>query len=724
MSLIGLPFKVILITLDFTIWFLTFGWVKFLLYQLGKNKVRSVPIGSTPSHRWATAAKEKGGFMTLPFPEEKGVDTIYKLSKRAFGKWGEKKCMGTRTYKGQKSEKVKEFGETNWKTYEEVGVMANKFGAALRHKGLEPAPSTTNLKQLKTPCSLAIFENTCSEWMISAQGCFTQSIIVTTIYATLGMEAVIDAVKDCNIRALLCNKKDVKKIMDRIKEMPSLKVIIYTEDMCAPGQRIAVPGGSNGVSIYAFDDFVAMGDVDRYPATPPAPETCAVIMFTSGSTGKPKGVVVTHRNLLATVAGAIHSLGVRLGEDVYLGYLPLAHILELMAEFSMIGFGCQICYADPKTLTATGAYPIGALEQYRPTIMAGVPKIWDVIKKGVQAKVAASSPVAKFLVNTAMEYRSFCFSNGMDTPLFKALVFKKFAKVVGGRLRLAISGGGPLNTEVQLFVRTAFGCPLFQGYGLTETCAGLSMQDPSDLRCGIAGVPLTSCEVKLESCPDVTDKAKLPYLSTDIRDTAGNRVHGRGEILVRGANISKGYYMLEEKTKEEWTSDGWFHSGDIGQFMEDGSLRIVDRKKNLVKLKGGEYIAIENMEMAYGNSSFVDAIAGGICCYGDGDMDRPVCLMQLNKAVALAWATSNKVDKPWEDLKADRALYEAVLADLNAEGKKAGLSNLEKLKAAAFLYKPWTPENGCLTAANKLQRREVVAQFEKEFEEVKQKGIF
>jgi long-chain acyl-CoA synthetase len=413
-----------------------------------------------------------------------------------------------------------------------------------------------------------------------------------------------------------------------------------------------------------------------------------------------------------------------MGEDVYLGYLPLAHILELMAEFSMIGFGCQICYADPKTLTATGAYPIGALEQYRPTIMAGVPKIWDVIKKGVQAKVAASSPVAKFLVNTAMEYRSFCFSNGMDTPLFKALVFKKFAKVVGGRLRLAISGGGPLNTEVQLFVRTAFGCPLFQGYGLTETCAGLSMQDPSDLRCGIAGVPLTSCEVKLESCPDVTDKAKLPYLSTDIRDTAGNRVHGRGEILVRGANISKGYYMLEEKTKEEWTSDGWFHSGDIGQFMEDGSLRIVDRKKNLVKLKGGEYIAIENMEMAYGNSSFVDAIAGGICCYGDGDMDRPVCLMQLNKAVALAWAKSNKVDKPWEDLKADRALYEAVLADLNAEGKKAGLSNLEKLKAAAFLYKPWTPENGCLTAANKLQRREVVAQFEKEFEEVKQKGIF
>ena len=136
--------------------------------------------------------------------------------------------------------------------------------------------------------------------------------------------------------------------------------------------------------------------------------------------------------------------------------------------------------------------------------------------------------------------------------------------------------------------RTCFGCPLFQGYGLTETCAGLTIQDPWDLRCGIAGVPISSCEVKLVSCPDVSDKAKMPYLSDDTRDVDGNRVFGRGEVLVRGNNVTLGYYMMEDKTKEEWTSDGWFHTGDIGQFMSDGSLRIVDRKKNLVKLKGGE----------------------------------------------------------------------------------------------------------------------------------------
>ena len=186
--------------------------------------------------------------------------------------------------------------------------------------------------------------------------------------------------------------------------------------------------------------------------------------------------------------------------------------------------------------------------------MAGVPKIWDVIKKGVQAKFGAAPPVTQFLVNTAFAARTFAIAHGFDTPFFNKIVFSKIKAVTGGSLRLALSGGGPLNTEVQIFVRTAFGCPLFQGYGLTETCAGLSVQDPSDLRAGIAGVPIAACEVKLESCADITDKNKNPYLISDTIDTVGNKVFGRGEILVRGNNITKGYYMMEEKTKEEVSS--------------------------------------------------------------------------------------------------------------------------------------------------------------------------
>jgi long-chain acyl-CoA synthetase len=720
MNPLFLVLKLLLLTIDFLLTVVTFGWVKAVVKLISPEPLRSVPMGDDPSHRVHPDVKKNGKFTTAFFD---GYETLYDYAINAFKKYTDRKAMGSREFLGQHSAKVKKFGGIKWRTYEEVGDASMKFGAALRSHGLVPASDKATLDEIKTPCSLAIFENTSAEWMISALGAFSQSIIVTTIYATLGIDAVVDSINDVNISAIVCNKANVKILVEKSKGMKTLKTIIYTSDMVAPDANIEIPAAPQGVKIISFEDFVASGDTTAFPPEPPKKDTCAVIMFTSGSTGKPKGVVLTHEHVCAAMS-AINSILFEGKQDVYLGYLPLAHILELTAEFSMLAGGNTICYADPKTLTTTGAYPMGALEQYSPTVMAGVPKIWDVIKKGVQAKVALSSPVAQFLVKTAFEARTFAINHGYDTPLFKALVFKKFSKVVGGRLRLALSGGGPLNSDVQVFVRTCFGCPLFQGYGLTETCAGLTIQDPLDLRQAIAGMPIPSCEVKLGSTPDVCDKAGQAYLSTDTTDVNGNKVFGRGEVLVKGKNISLGYYNMPEKTKEVFRDDGFFETGDIGQFMDDGSLRIVDRKKNLVKLKGGEYIAMEQMEMTYGNCAFVDAIAGGICCYGDGEMDRPVALMQLNEVVTMNWAKENGIAGDFKTVKESKELMAAVLAEMKKEHAKGGLAGNEKLVAIAFLTEPWTPENGCLTAANKLQRRQVVATFEKEFEEVRAKGIF
>ena len=158
--------------------------------------------------------------------------------------------------------------------------------------------------------------------------------------------------------------------------------------------------------------------------------------------------------------------------------------------------------------------------------------------------------------------------------------------------------------------------------------------------------------------------------------------------------------------------------------MSDGSVRLVDRKKNLVKLKGGEYIALEKMEMTFGNSSFVDAVHGGICCYGDHEMDRPVALMQVSEVVAMKWAKESSITDDFKTLLKSDSLHKAVLAEMAKEHAKSDLSHLEKLVGVALLNAPWTPENGCLTAANKLQRRAVIEQFEKEFLEVKKKGVF
>lgn len=150
--------------------------------------------------------------------------------------------------------------------------------------------------------------------------------------------------------------------------------------------------------------------------------------------------------------------------------------MELMVEFVCLGKGVSINYADPKSLTQTGAYPIGALEQYGPTHMVAVPKIWDTIKKGVLAKVNLASPVKQVLFHTAIQWRTFAVKLGLDTPLFNAIVFKKLKKVVGGHLQWALSGGGPLNGEVQEFIRVAFDVPLVQGYvGVRGHCDCLSL---------------------------------------------------------------------------------------------------------------------------------------------------------------------------------------------------------------------------------------------------------
>ena len=638
--------------------------------------------------------------------------------------------MRKRKFIGWKSKKVKEFGpEITDLTYKQVGEQAYKFGAALAATGCVPSDPVATLEKVNKPCRIAIFENTCAEWMIAAVGAFSQSIGVATVYATLGIDSVAEAVVDNSISAIVCNKTNVLYLVENAKNMPCLKTIIYTNDLVGESMVVDMPTTvPDGLTVIAFDDFVALGDTAKYPVIPPTPESAAVIMYTSGSTGKPKGVVVKQSAIVAGCAAAEPKLGLHAGVK-YLGYLPLAHIMELMYEFICLASGASISYADPKSLTATGAYPAGALEVFAPTHMVAVPKIWDTIKKAIVAKVALSSPVAQALVNTALQWRAFAITIGLDTPLFNVLVFKKFKKFVGGNLEHALSGGGPLNGDVQNFIRVAFGFPLAQGYGLTETCAGLSIQDPDDMRNGIVGCPIPCVEVRLDSTPEICDKAGVAYLSTDRKDVDGNDVWGRGEIMLRGENVTTGYYMMPEKTKEVYI-DGWFATGDIGQFMEDGSIRIVDRKKNLVKLKSGEYVALEKMEMVYGNCDFVDAIAGGICCYGDGEMDRCIALFQIAKPASMQWAKKTGLigeteqEGDWEKVKNSKELYAHVMECFKKEHANSDLSHIEKLIAVALLEDSWTPENGCLTAANKLQRRKVIDDFATEFEEVRKKGIF
>ena len=262
----------------------TFGWIGAIQKFFTSEPQRTVPVADDESHR--VDPRFKGKLAETP---REGVATLYDLAADAFTRYGSRNCMGTRQFLGWKvPNKVKQFGDVSWRTFAEMGVEAHKFGAALRAAGVKPAPDTTSLDRVKDTSRIAIFENTCADWMIAAMGAFTQSATVVTVYATLGIDAVIEAVQDNNVPVIVCNKKDVKKLVESIGKMKSLKCIVYTSDLVGPDDKIEIPS-SNAVTVKSIEDFIVSGDTDKFPPTPPKPDTAAVIMYTSGSTGKPKG---------------------------------------------------------------------------------------------------------------------------------------------------------------------------------------------------------------------------------------------------------------------------------------------------------------------------------------------------------------------------------------------------------------------------------------------------
>lgn len=775
------PLAWMLIIIDILLIFVTLKWIS--AFEPVTHEVVKMKDGVVRQKRVA------GGLRTEIF----GCKTGYEAALRSFKKFANKPAMGTRTFLGMHKLEgarfpLKKFGPTTWKTYAEIGKRAHAFGSGLIDIGMKPLPrdegsaNGTNFEETKDPHTLLVYEETCADWMTSLLGAMSQSIVVATSYATLGVDAIVSAVNECNVKAILCNRKDVPKLIKVAKQMPTLTHLIYTNNYIAPDDAktpLKIDDLPSGFSVLSMDDVVECGKKCNHAPTPPTPDNMAVIMYTSGSTGKPKGVMIRQKNIAASAAmfydAAAHEM--LEGKETYLAYLPAAHIFELIVEFVMLCNGARVGYSDPRSFSSHGAvrvddvtgelhvgakmkYPEddsknmapGGLQSFRPSLLVAVPKIWDILKKGVEDGVSKKPAVLRQFVHFAYAWRAGLLARNMDSVIFRALFKKLFAPILGGRQKFFATGGGPIASEVQTFIRTLFCAPLIQGYALTETtCAGC-VQHTKDSRDGIVGPPVTSVEIRLRDCtefvkdadgkiveprrvtPSVLDRSGKPYLNADTSHY-GEPVMGRGEVLFRGPSISAGYLKKPKKTKEEYDEDGWFHTGDIAIMLPDGCIKIVDRLKNLVKLKGGEYIAIESMEKEYSKSIFVNGLNGGIMCYGDGSMDRPVALVQVNVAPIKNWARDQgiNVDDIEKMLQNDR-VQKMVLADLNNEGKKGGVGRNEKLVAAMLISgngsqttfdfnSPWTPENGGLTASNKLQRRPILIALEDLVKPLIKKGI-
>jgi long-chain acyl-CoA synthetase len=383
--------------------------------------------------------------------------------------------------------------------------------------------------------------------------------------------------------------------------------------------------------------------------------------------------------LIVLVAGVSVIVEPYLGPgDGLLTYLPLAHILEFVFENACLYWGGTMGYGNPKTLSDTSVKNCkGDIREFKPTVLVGVPAVWESVKKGIVAKVNSGSPIVKNLFWGALWAKNNMLHYGLPgAGVLDAVVFKKVKEATGGKLRICMNGGGPIAKDTQRFISMAI-TPMINGYGLTETTAMGALMDPMEWTDDALGDIPGSVEIKLVDFPDAG------YFAT-------NRPNPQGEIWVRGVTVMEGYYENEAETKEALSPDGWFKTGDIGEWDKNGHLKIIDRKKNLVKTLNGEYIALEKLESVYRAATVV----ANICVYADQQRTKPVAIIVPAEPALKKLAEKIGVQGTGlEDLVHNTKIQAAVLKELQQAGRAGGLSGIEIIEGAVLADEEWTPQN-------------------------------
>ncbi|KAJ3379459.1 long-chain fatty acid-CoA ligase [Entophlyctis sp. JEL0112] len=593
-----------------------------------------------------------------------------------------------------------ELSPYEWMTWKHADQLISQYASGYRALGLAPGDKLT------------IYAETSRDWLLNALAAYRQSLVITTAYATLGEDGLVYSLNECEITTVFTNSDLLPMIESTARQVSTLKNIVYNgtvEPTVLDKLKLSHPQ----LKILSLEELASLGDKTPYDPVAPSKHDLAVIMYTSGSTGKPKGVMLTHQNLMASVAGNAKFIEARLtGErETYLAFLPLAHILELATEFGHMFLGSRIGYGAVKTLTDASVRNCkGDIRELQPTYIVGVPAIWEGIRKAVESKIRSSSPLVQKLFAKAFNLKWNLIASGMPwlaAPLDN-LIFNKIKDQVGGKLKFAVSAGASLPHSTQKFMNVCVGT-LAIGYGMTETAATVAIQRGEDVaNLGSIGAVAVNCEVKL-----------INVENTEYKVT--NKPRPQGELLVRGPNIMKGYYKQEELTRETITEDGWLMTGDIVEIDKNGQIRIIDRKKNLVKLSNGEYIALEKMETNYKVSKYVQ----NICVYADPLQTYAIAIVQPVEAQLRATCSElnlfpedNVADLDIEILCARVELRNAVLASLKEVAKSVGFKSAETVGNVLLSPVEWTPMNGMLTAAMKLNRTEVLKKHKHEIQKL------
>ncbi|KAF8800344.1 long-chain-fatty-acid-CoA-ligase [Phlegmacium glaucopus] len=678
-------------------------------YGEGSVDISSSLQGEGPIRRCALS---KDKLITQPF---EGIDTVADIISYSARTHGNRKALGWRdVIRVVEEEKVvtkvidgKEVSEKKlWKFFELSDYKYISY-IELKEATSEVARALIDLGITKDDV-FNVYAQTSLNWQLMALSCATISTTIATAYDTLGEEGLTHSLNEPNSVGIFTNAELLPTLLKVLPQTPSVKYVIYDGE---PKQGIIESIHSlRDIQVISISEMREIGktkSVDILKSRAPTKDDMALIMYTSGSTGAPKGVCLTHANLIASVGAVYHLLGHHFTyDDSFLAYLPLAHVLEYIVELVMIFIGMPCGYGRVKTLTDASVRNCkGDISALRPSIMVGVPAVWETIRKGIIAKVNSGGTIKKSIFNGAMSAKK----NNIPVlaQLADSAVLSSVRAATGGRLRIAMSGGASISRDTQEFLSTAL-VAVIQGYGMTESCGMSAILPPELMRYEAVGLPVPSVEIKLLDVPDAG------YLA--------NNTPSQGEICIRGPSVTSGYYKRPDLNSDEniFTKDGWLRTGDIGQWNSDGTLSLIDRLKNLIKLASGEYIALERLEAVYKACNLV----GNICVHATPQAKQPMAIIIPNEVHLrhVLQAKGIKSDATLAALCHDSAVQDLVVQECNAIGKKSGFKLQEMLQAVVLTPDEWTPESGLVTAAQKIQRSKIAKTFRDEINMVYKLG--
>lgn len=552
--------------------------------------------------------------------------------------------------------------DDQWKSlsYARFGEQIQNLAAAMVTAGVEKGDN------------IGIYSANRYEWAVTDFACILAGAVSVPIYATNTKEQAEFIIMEAGIKLIFIgNLFQYENILTVVSDKLPLTIVSYD-----PTTKI------DASIAHYFKDFIktipskdVKQTLEQRQQEIKKDDTTTII-YTSGTTGNPKGVMLTHGNLFHQMDCVDASFTVS-QKDTSLCFLPLSHVYERMWSYYVYFKGaCHTYLEDPKKV-------IDTLQEIKPTAMVSVPRLYEKIYSAVMNKQETASVVKKMLFKAAIQTGDIYYNRikhkepislslKLKFKLFDRLVLSKIRDVVGGDKNFFSAGGAPLEKSIEEFF---FSCGLLicQGYGLTETSPMISYNTPESFRFGTVGKPVPNCEVR-------------------IADT--------GEVQVKGPQVMKGYYNNPEKTAREIV-DGWFKTGDIGEFDKDGFLKITDRIKDLIITSGGKNIAPQKIESYVGKDFYIEQIVT------IGEKRKFISALVVPAFEALeAWARENEIAfNSMEDLIQHPDVITFYRKRIDYHSKK--LAQYETIKKFTLIPHPFSVEGGEITPTLKLKRKAI-----------------